>query len=134
MIETDCILNIIPFHIFIISFLFPLDADYPSMIIAKTVTDLYQNLKQIRAQKLKIGFVPTMGALHEGHLSLVERAKAENDRVVVSIFVNPTQFNNPEDLQKYPRMPEKDFEMLQNADADLLFFPIEKEIDRKSVV
>lgn len=98
------------------------------MIIIKTVTDLHQNLKQIRAQKLKIGFVPTMGALHEGHLSLIKRAKAENDKVVVSIFVNPTQFNNPEDLQKYPRMPEKDFEMLRNAKADFIFFPTEKEI------
>ncbi|CAN5412646.1 pantoate--beta-alanine ligase [soil metagenome] len=98
------------------------------MIIEKTVSGLQQKLHEMRADKLKIGFVPTMGALHQGHISLVERAKKENNKVVVSIFVNPTQFNNPEDLKKYPRMPEKDFEMLRNAGADLIFFPDENEM------
>jgi pantoate--beta-alanine ligase len=98
------------------------------MVIATTVRDLRSNMQEWKADKLKTGFVPTMGALHKGHLSLVQRAKKENDRAVVSIFVNPTQFNNPEDLKKYPRMPEKDFEMLQNENVDLVFYPEEKEI------
>jgi len=98
------------------------------MIICKTVADLQSNLNKFRPEKLKTGFVPTMGALHEGHLSLVRRAKDENERVIVSIFVNPTQFNNPADLEKYPRMPEKDFEMLEGVGVDVIFYPSEKEI------
>jgi len=98
------------------------------MIIVKTVTSLEIHLNKFKSDKQKTGFVPTMGALHEGHLSLVKRAKAENDRVIVSIFVNPTQFNNPLDLEKYPRMPEKDFELLEKEGVDVIFFPSEKEI------
>jgi len=67
--------------------------------------------------------VPTMGALHDGHLDLVRRARLENDLVAVSIFVNPIQFNNPEDLDKYPRMPEADSHMLRSAGCDVLFAP-----------
>jgi pantoate--beta-alanine ligase len=98
------------------------------MVISKTVADLQSYLSKFHSQKLKTGFVPTMGALHEGHLSLVKKAKTENDKVVVSIFVNPTQFNNPSDLEKYPRMPEKDFEMLEKEGVDIIFYPSEKEI------
>jgi len=76
----------------------------------------------------KIGFVPTMGALHEGHLSLVRRAAAENDTVVVSIFVNPTQFNDPEDLRRYPRTLDTDMELLRGTGADYVFTPSVEEI------
>lgn len=76
----------------------------------------------------RIGFVPTMGSLHEGHLSLVERAQAQNEKVVVSIFVNPTQFNDPEDFEKYPVAKAHDKELLERAGVDLLFMPSRDEI------
>lgn len=74
------------------------------------------------------GFVPTMGALHEGHMSLMVRARGENDTVVTSVFVNPTQFNDPEDLRRYPRTPERDLQMLGRAGVDLVFMPSVEEI------
>lgn len=76
----------------------------------------------------KIGFVPTMGALHEGHISLVSRARRECDTVVVSVFVNPTQFNDKTDLKNYPRTPEADAAMLAAAGVDFVLFPTVEEI------
>jgi pantoate--beta-alanine ligase len=75
-----------------------------------------------------LGFVPTMGALHEGHHSLVERSRKENDVTAVSVFVNPTQFNDPKDLEKYPREPEKDLEKLKSWGADFVLFPNYSEL------
>ena len=75
-----------------------------------------------------MGLVPTMGALHEGHLSLIRRAKKENDIVVASVFVNPVQFNNRADLEKYPRTPEKDVKLLESVGCDAVFMPSVQEM------
>lgn len=96
------------------------------MKIVESVTDLVA-LRRTRGAG-DTGFVPTMGALHEAHLSLVRRARAENARAWVSIFVNPSQFNDPADLARYPRPLEQDFEMLRAAGCDLVFVPRAGEI------
>ena len=86
-----------------------------------------QRLAQVRAG-LTLGFVPTMGALHEGHLSLVRRSRAENNLTLVSIFVNPTQFDDPADLAKYPRTLETDLATLETEGADFVFRPREPDL------
>jgi pantoate--beta-alanine ligase len=91
------------------------------MIVYRTRQDLTGHLNSLRKDHLSLGLVPTMGALHPGHMSLVEKAAAENDVVVVSIFVNPTQFNDPSDLEHYPRTLDRDLEMLQKLETDLVF-------------
>ena len=83
---------------------------------------------QTRAQGKTIGFVPTLGALHRGHISLIEQAKRSTDEVACSIFVNPSQFNDPKDLEKYPRPIEADIKMLEDAECNVLFNPPVNEI------
>lgn len=83
-----------------------------------------QNLiVKLKSARKTIGFVPTMGALHQGHISLVQESKKENDFTIVSVFINPTQFNNSEDLDKYPRNQEDDIKILNKYGADAVFFP-----------
>ncbi len=98
------------------------------MIIFKKTGDLHKWLEAQRLAGISIGFVPTMGALHAGHLSLIESSLKANPVTVCSIFVNPTQFNDPKDFEKYPVTIEKDIELLANAGCDILFLPSVKEI------
>jgi len=96
--------------------------------IFNTIKSLQEYLQNLRQQGKTIGLVPTMGALHQGHLSLLQQAKAANDVAVCSIFVNPTQFNDPKDLEKYPRPIDSDTEKLQSAGCDVLFSPAVDEM------
>ena len=98
------------------------------MLLFKRVIDLQKYLKSLKNKGLDIGFAPTMGALHTGHTSLVEQAKTTCDIAVVSIFINPTQFNDPKDLEKYPRTPERDLELLAEAGCDVVFMPDVSEV------
>lgn len=98
------------------------------MKIIRTLYDMTDFQVRQRNRGAAIGFVPTMGALHEGHMSLVERAVKENEVTVVSVFVNPIQFNNKEDFEKYPRTEEEDFKLLAAAGVDAVFAPTAEEI------
>lgn len=93
------------------------------MTVCSDLSTLNEYLESSRAAGLTVGFVPTMGALHEGHLALVQKAAEENQTVVVSIFVNPTQFNNPNDLATYPRTLESDIELLRRVESVVVFTP-----------
>ena len=98
------------------------------MEIIRSVDLLRDRLAARRENGESVGLVPTMGALHDGHISLVDRARRENDVVVVSVFVNPTQFNNPEDLRTYPRTEEADAARLEAAGVDYAFMPTVEEV------
>ena len=96
------------------------------MIVVETIKGLKQELEKYNSKN--IGFVPTMGALHDGHISLVKRSVEENDVTVVSVFVNPTQFNDKADLERYPRTEEADKKLLEAAGCDIVFMPQVEEM------
>ena len=96
------------------------------MLTVQSVIDVKNIVRRNHGRK--IGFVPTMGALHRGHLSLLKRAKAENDFTIASVYLNPTQFNDPGDLKTYPINIKNDVKLLEDLDVDLLFTPDYKEI------
>ena len=98
------------------------------MNIVSTVKEVREQVKEWRAQGLSVGLVPTMGYLHEGHKSLIDKAVEQNDRVVVSVFVNPIQFGPTEDLATYPRDLDRDAALCESAGADLIFHPENEEM------
>ncbi len=98
------------------------------MKIINSIQEITEISRALRLDNKTIGFVPTMGALHKGHLTLMQRAKDENDILIVSVFVNPIQFNNPEDLEKYPRDIDADSNKLESIGCDYLFYPKSEEV------
>ena len=102
--------------------------------IIESISELNRELNSIRAAGKSIGFVPTMGALHEGHMALIQRAKQESDCVIATVFINPTQFNNPSDLELYPRTPKRDIALLELNGCDIAFFPSSAEMYPKGLI
>jgi len=102
------------------------------MLVFAKIKSLQQEIKSLK-KGTSIGFVPTMGALHKGHLSLIQQAKKENDIVVVSIFVNPTQFDKQEDLINYPKTIDNDLSLLKSVYCDIVFTPTAEEIYNNSI-
>jgi pantoate--beta-alanine ligase len=98
------------------------------MEVIETKEQLQHKIEQLKSEHSSIGFVPTMGALHDGHISLIQCCNKENDITVVSIFVNPAQFNEREDYEKYPRDMNKDLDWLEAENCDIVFKPSEKEM------
>ena len=98
------------------------------MYFFKTTEELKRHISQNKSSNQKIGFVPTMGALHQGHLSLIQQSQSVCSHTICSVFVNPTQFNESSDLQKYPRTPAKDIELLTLVGTDILFMPKLSEV------
>ncbi|NQY66347.1 MAG: pantoate--beta-alanine ligase [Flavobacteriales bacterium] len=98
------------------------------MKIISSKVELFEFLQSLKDEDRKIGFIPTMGAIHFGHLGLVKRASRENNITVCSIFVNPTQFGNKDELKKYPRNLDRDAELLSKANCDILFTPLQEDL------
>jgi len=115
-------------------FCHPIFTSYYKMIVCKTRLEIESEVNRCRALNQTVGFVPTMGALHEGHISLVEKSKTECDITVVSIFVNPIQFNNPNDLTSYPRTLENDLKLLEDVLTDIVFVPDVNEMYPEGIV
>jgi pantoate--beta-alanine ligase len=106
----------------------PLIVSNPQMEIFDSSVFLTEEVEFLKSEGATVGFVPTMGALHDGHLSLIRQSRANCSHTVGSVFVNPTQFNNPDDLKNYPRTLDEDIRLLEQAGTDILFAPSEKEI------
>ena len=98
------------------------------MEVITKINEMQTRVLSVRDRKKSIGFVPTMGALHDGHISLIRSAREENDEIVVSIYLNPTQFDNSDDFDKYPRQLNKDIEIIRKENADVIFTPCTEEM------